>query len=55
MVDSTIRGVGLPEYFAQLLPDLVVMVIVDLAMMSLNWEVPIKITQDVGGRHCLVA
>ena len=54
MVDPTFKRVGLSMDLVSLLLDLVMMEIVDLPMMSLNWEVPIKSTQDVGGRNCSV-
>ena len=38
MVDPTIRGVGLLVDLASLILDLVIMVIIDLEMMSLNWK-----------------
>ena len=54
MVYMTIRRVRLPADLVLLLLDLVMMEIVDLAMMSLNWEVPMKSAWDARGRHCSV-
>ena len=54
LVDPTIRRVRLPVDLVSLLLDFVMMDMVDLAMMSSNWEVPIKGVRDVGGRHCSV-
>ena len=42
MADPIIRRVRLSTDLASLLLDLVMMEIVDLKMMSCNWEVPIK-------------
>ena len=42
MIDLIVRGVGLQVHLASLIPDLVIMVIIDLAMMSFELEVAIK-------------
>ena len=53
MVDPTVSRVRLSMNLVSLLLYLVIMDMVDLEMMISNWEVAIKITRDVGGRHCL--
>ena len=54
IIDPTVRKVRLSADLVSLLPNFVMIEMVDLEMMSSNWEVPIKSTQDVGGRNCLV-
>ena len=43
MADPAVKRVGLPTDLASLLPDLVIMVIIDLVMMSLNWRWILKV------------
>ena len=52
MVDMAVRRVRLLVDLVSLQLDLVMMDMVDLEMMILNWEVAIKIAQDVGERNC---
>ena len=42
MIDLTIGRVGLPADLVSLIPDLVIMVMIDLAMMNFVLEVAIK-------------
>ena len=49
MVDPTVRRVRLLMNLASLLPDLVMMAIIDLEMMSLKLEMVIKNLWDMGG------
>ena len=42
MIDLTIRGVGLSVDLASLIPDLVIMVMIDLEMMNFGLEVAIQ-------------
>ena len=46
MIDPIVRGVGLSTNLASLILDLVIMVIIDLAMMSFDLGVAIKIVRD---------
>ena len=54
MADLTVRRVILSVDLASLLPDLVMMAIIDLEMMSSNLEMAIKSTRVAGGWHCSV-
>ena len=54
MADPTVRRIIFPMDLASLLSDLVMMEIIDLAMMSLNLEMPIKRTWDMGGWNCSI-
>ena len=46
MSDPTVRGVRSPVDLASLIPDLVIMVIIDLAIISFELEVDIKRARD---------
>ena len=46
MIDLTIRGVRLSLDLTSLIPNLVIMVIIDLEIMSFELEVAIKSAQD---------
>ena len=47
MSDLTVRGVRLPMDLASLIPDLVIMVIIDLTIISFELELAIKSLRDV--------